>query len=1259
MRHRSAPKISSSRLTPSNHKCSAARRLAFESLESRRALAATPVTIYAAGSTGSENFQLQIDGVTVASWTNTRVLTAARTFDAFTYTHPTDVTVDRIRVAFTNDGLTAGGQDRNLTIDGLALNNAKYEAEASTVYSTGTWDAATNGRLPGFRQSESLHYNGYLQFGAAASTVQIRAAGRTGEELIQLQVAGQTVATFNNVAGNYSTGQFVTLSYTSPTAIPLSQIRVAYTNDGNSSTGVDRNLRVDAVTLDGIRYETEGPNVFSTGTYVTGQGRVLGKLQTEYLHLNGYFQYGATGSVIEIRAAGRTGEEQMQLQLAGTTVATFSNVAGNYSSGQFQSFVYLHPTTVALRDLRVAYVNDGNSATGVDRNLRVDGVTLDGVFNQAEAANVFSTGTYIPEVGRVPGLWQSEYLHSNGYFQFASTAVPGVLALGTSLISVNEGAGTVSIPVVRTGGSDGTVGLRYTTVNATALAGSDYTPQTGLVIFAPGETTKSIVIPITNDLLDELSETFNLAVDQSIGGATVNQPRTATITIVDNDGPPDPGNGNGWLAAYYNDRDFTDLVFERTDAVIDQNWGNGSPSSSIGNDTFSIRWTGKIEPLYSETYTFRTTFDDGERLWVNNQLIIDQWADQPATEYTGTIALVAGQRYDIRLDYYENGGSSSAKLEWSSPSQARQVVPQSQVYSDPPTPTQNGTFSLQTAVSGLSTPTAIDFDSTGRMFVSEQRGTVRVVQNGQLLATPFLDITSRVNFMQDRGMLGVAVHPNFPATPYIYVSYTYDPAETLSRTGLAGPDGSGNRVSRVSRFTADPATGFNTTIAGSEVVLVGTNSTWANISHPELDSTDNMSLAPSGGMNGELQDILIADSRSHTVGNVAFGPDGKLYVSNGDGASFGRVDPRAARTLSLDSLSGKLLRIDPITGDGLADNPFFNGDPDANRSKVFNYGLRNPFRFAFDPTTGDPYIGDVGWNAWEEINAGRGKNFGWPFYEGGSGVSNQTGGYKDLSEAQTYYASGATVTAPMWARTHSSGGVAVVAGDFYTGSVYPSSYQNALFLSDFGDNELRVLRTNANGTLNSVTAVGLDIGAVVEMSMGRDGYLYLVDLADGKVSRLLFTPASASLMAAEAPPTSSDLSVDGIVDGADFLAWQRSYDGSAAANATLETWKAGFGGVTASSMSISMETQTAAVSAFDANLYWLAFEAAEETPVAPALVEEATTSAVAPVVAKSTPFARASSSDDNDLSSDEQIDEAFDAWADEEFDFADELLSLK
>ncbi|QDT72025.1 hypothetical protein I41_11900 [Lacipirellula limnantheis] len=89
--------------------------------------------------------------------------------------------------------------------------------------------------------------------------------------------------------------------------------------------------------------------------------------------------------------------------------------------------MYASPTAIPISQIRVAYANDGNSSTGVDRNLRVDGVTLDGTFYQAEAANVFSTGTCVADVGRAPGLWQSEYLHANGYFQFASTAVPGVL----------------------------------------------------------------------------------------------------------------------------------------------------------------------------------------------------------------------------------------------------------------------------------------------------------------------------------------------------------------------------------------------------------------------------------------------------------------------------------------------------------------------------------------------------------------------------------------------------------------------------------------------------------------------------------------------------------------------------------------------------------------------------------------------------------------------------------------------------------------
>jgi glucose/arabinose dehydrogenase len=1163
----------------------AARRLAFEPLEHRQLLAATPIAVHVAGSTGTEQFQLQIDGVAVATWTNMRVLTSARVFDTFNYTHPSDVSIDRVRVALINDGRTPENADRNLFVDGVTLAGVKFESEAASVYSTGTWDLVTNGRLEGFRRTEALHYNGHLQFGAAGSVIQIHAAGRTGEEQIQLQIGGQTVATFNNVGGNYTNGQFVTLTYNSPTAIGLANVRVAFSNDGASTGGQDKNLRVDAVTLDGLRYETEAPTVYSTGVWVAGVGRAPGYRQSEYLHLNGYFQYGAlasTGSVIEIRAAGRTGQEQMQLEVAGQIVATYSNVGGDYGGGQFQSFVYQHSEPVTIDQIRVHYTNDGLASSGVDKNLRVDGVLLDGVMHQAEAANVFSTGTYVQGIGRAPGLWQSEYLHANGYLQFGSTAVPGVLALGTSLVSVNESAGTVSIPVVRTGGSDGTVGLHYTTTAATATSGGDFTVVSGIVVFAPGETTKSIVVPLISDTLDEVNETFTVATDLGVGGATVNQPRTATVTIVDDDGPPTPGNGNGLLGSYYNDVALSELVFERTDATINFGWGTGSPAGSLHGDTFSIRWRGRIEPLYSETYTFRTTSDDGVRLWVNNQLIIDQWNDHGATDHFGSITLVAGQRYDVRLEYYERTGDTAMRLYWQSPSQAFQIVPQRQLFSDPPTPPQTTTFTGQTIVSGLFGPTAIDFDSSGRMFISEQQGVVRVFHNGQLQATPFLDIRHLVNNIQDRGMLGVAVHPNFPEVPYVYVSYTYDPPETVGRTGNAGPDGGGNRVARVTRWTADPALNFNRAIPGSEVVIVGTNSNWANITRPDLDSTDDMSLPPSGGNNGNGHDILIADSRSHTVGNLAFGPDGMLYVANGDGTSYGRVDARTARVQSIDSLSGKILRVDPLTGDGLSDNPFYNGDPDANRSKVYNYGLRNPFRFAFHPVTDQIYIGDVGWQAWEEINTGVGQNFGWPWYEGGDNASLQTGGYRDLPAAQSFYASNPTVRAPLWSRTHSNGAVAIVAGDFYTGSVYPSSYQNAMFLSDFGDNQIRVMRVNADGTLHSVVPINLNAGAVVEMSMGRNGYMYYVDLAGGRVGRLL------SSQSATAPAeTPGDFDGDGVATGDDFLAWQRG-EGTGAGPLSaddLRVWSEAWGSGERIRPSL------------DADAFWLAFEKEEEQSV--------------------------------------------------------------
>ncbi|WP_435011877.1 Ig-like domain-containing protein (plasmid) [Tundrisphaera lichenicola] len=148
------------------------------------------------------------------------------------------------------------------------------------------------------------------------------------------------------------------------------------------------------------------------------------------------------------------------------------------------------------------------------------------------------------------------------------------------------------------------------------------------------------------------------------------------------------GNGTGLAATYFDNQDFTGKVISRVDPTVNFNWGSGSPATGLGVDTFSARWTGQVQPLKSETYTFYTLSDDGVRLWVDGKLLINNWTNHGATENSGTIAMQAGQRYDIRMEYYEQGGSAVASLSWSSPTTPKAVVPASQLYpSDTTSPT--------------------------------------------------------------------------------------------------------------------------------------------------------------------------------------------------------------------------------------------------------------------------------------------------------------------------------------------------------------------------------------------------------------------------------------------------------------------------------------------------------------------------------------------------------------------------------------------
>ena len=433
-------------------------------------------------------------------------------------------------------------------------------------------------------------------------------------------------------------------------------------------------------------------------------------------------------------------------------------------------------------------------------------------------------------------------------------------------------------------------------------------------------------------------------------------------------------------------------------------------------------------------------------------------------------------------------------------------------------------FVEDVVASNLPFATGIAFAPDGRMFITLKGGVVRVYQNGALLPTPFLDITSQVANSNDRGLLGIAIHPDFPHTPYVYLLFTWNPPG-FSNIAV------GARVSRLIRVEADPAQGYNVALPGSDqpqtvvggpghVIMLGTNSTAANIGNPN-DGRDTTKASCMTGLTmagAPIDNCMASDEDSHSIGTVMFGNDGSLFVGNGDGSNYTAVDPRALRSQNVNSLSGKIMRIDPLSGSGLPDNPFYDSTcPTCNRSKVYAMGLRNPFRFTVHPVTNEVYVGDVGWNTWEEINTGKGANFGWPCYEGGAasppppGESAVTTSLKQGSYANdpgtsaacnTLYAKGlGAVRAPIFSYDHadldgtgSNGGASANGGTFYRGTVYPPVYQNAEFILDYNRQWIRYLTFDAQGhaTINNF---GKENSAgMVQVLTGPDSNLYIVVL---------------------------------------------------------------------------------------------------------------------------------------------------------------------
>ncbi len=424
------------------------------------------------------------------------------------------------------------------------------------------------------------------------------------------------------------------------------------------------------------------------------------------------------------------------------------------------------------------------------------------------------------------------------------------------------------------------------------------------------------------------------------------------------------------------------------------------------------------------------------------------------------------------------------------------------------------------------------------MLVAQQPGLVSVVVNGVVSDQPLLDIQDVTNFIQDRGLISIALHPDFENNPYLYAAVVVDPPDVdtagLTASVFDDPDGGGSRYMQLLQFelATDPQTGRLAVVPGSEIggarqVLLGKNGQSLDdvafrgqVSYDTSPDFADTSLYPASGLHSAdatPENFIRLDSRSHGVGDIVFDNTGALVLTIGDGSVFNYADPRAVGVQNLERLEGKVVRIDPLTGLGLPDNPFVdqaNGNLDLNVAKISQYGLRNGFRTAIRDD-GEIFIGDVGWFSFEEINNGApGANFGWPYYEGGfSGENTPTPGYRNFAEAQAFYAEVAAgreqVTAPVIAFSHRFDDPgfqanALMAGDFFApDGPYPDLLDGTLLFSDIVSGRIFALDTrqaSASPLLLSETPE-----FVVDWTTGPDGRIWYASLFNGEVGYLTIT----------------------------------------------------------------------------------------------------------------------------------------------------------
>lgn len=365
-------------------------------------------------------------------------------------------------------------------------------------------------------------------------------------------------------------------------------------------------------------------------------------------------------------------------------------------------------------------------------------------------------------------------------------------------------------------------------------------------------------------------------------------------------------------------------------------------------------------------------------------------------------------------------------------------------------------FMVEQVANGVDLPVALAWLPDGRILLAEKGGMLKLIDNGLIYARPVIDLREEVNDFVDRGLLGLAVDPNFTANGFIYLMYAYDtPAQTK--------DVDEPRMGKLVRYVMkndviDPASG---------VILMD-----------EYEST----------------------AQNHSTGDLKWAPDGSLYVSLGEGSLSALAQQIAFRAQDLNSANGKILRIDPMTGDGLPGNPFFDpAKPHSIKSRVWAYGFRNPYRISVNPVSGIPWSGNVGWWTYESLQIARaGDNFGWPCTEGPIGTVD----YPKLGDCTNVKP---WTVAPSFDYPHKLGNASLTAGDFNIYANFPADMQGDYFYGDYSLQWIRRMKVDLkNDRILSDLPFAEGQGEPSEIEFSPEGELYYLPLYSGVVRKIVY-----------------------------------------------------------------------------------------------------------------------------------------------------------